>query len=155
MKIKHILITLFWRQNNYHQHGVLFHTLRVTFEVIKSGHHRMIPAGLLHDIGKPFCAIQKPEDIINNEWSFTDHETYSWQLIRSIPFISEYTKQLVRYHYIIRRMAKTKEKGMTEYLELKKEWDLIPKEMQKEIALFMKLDDRGKGSKAFLNKRKN
>jgi HD superfamily phosphohydrolase len=105
----------------------------------------MVLAGLLHDIGKPGSAHQKDEDVINNEWSFTNHEEASFMIIEHFPFISDYTKNLVRYHYIIRRMAKTKEKDPIEYSKQKAAWDKLTPEFQKEVAMFMKYDDLGKG----------
>lgn len=54
----------------------------------------------------------KPEDIINNKYSFTDHEEISYQMIKDWPFISDYTKNLVRYHYLIRRISKAKENNL-------------------------------------------
>lgn len=139
------LITLLWRQNNYHAHGVLVHTLRVCLEVIKAKKWRMLPAALLHDVGKPGVAYQKLEDQKTGEYSFTDHEEASYLIIKSWPFLSNYTKDLVRYHYLIRRMTKAKQKGLAEYAFLKQTWDKISPQMQKEIAQFMRLDDLGKG----------
>ncbi|SFV66392.1 hypothetical protein MNB_SM-4-1334 [hydrothermal vent metagenome] len=48
----------------------------------------MIGAGLLHDVGKPFTAFKKDEEDYDfNEWSFTDHEERSYQIIKNWPFI--------------------------------------------------------------------
>jgi len=148
------MISLFWKQNNYHQHGILLHTIRVTLECLKSKNYRMITAGILHDIGKPFVAYQKEEDKITGELSFTDHEEASFQIIKNWPFISDYTKNLVRYHYIIRRMAKTKEKDPIDYSTQKAAWDKLTPAFQKEVAIFMKCDDLGKGSRAFTSKKR-
>ena len=60
---KPFLRSLFWKQNKHHRHGVLLYTLRVAWYTLKHGDFKMIPAVLLHDIGKPFSAYQKPEDI--------------------------------------------------------------------------------------------
>ena len=68
----------------------------------------MIVAGLLHDIGKPIIAYQDKEDKITNEYSFHNHEELSYQIIKNWK-VSSYTKQLVRYHYLIRGMSKAKE----------------------------------------------
>lgn len=144
-KLETYLTTLFWKQNSYHQHGIIVHTLRVTWELYKAGHISMVPAGLLHDIGKHLSAHQKPEDIINNEFSFTDHEEISWLVIKDWPFVSKYTKDLVRWHYLIRRMGKAKQKGLAEYDELKKTWDSFTPEFQEDLAKFLKCDDLGKG----------
>lgn len=142
-----ILLTTFWKQNSYHQHGVLVHTLRVTWELFKHGHYKMIAAGLLHDLGKPGSAHQKPEDIINNEFSFTDHEEASFLLIKDWPLVSDYTKNLVRHHYLIRRMSKAKAKGLAEYNTLKATWDSFTPEFKEDLARFLKCDDLGKGKK--------
>ena len=145
MNLKTILITTFWKQNSWHQYGVLRHTLMVTWACIRRGHFRMITAGLLHDIGKPFSATQKPEDIINKEYSFTDHEELSYQIIKNWPLISDYSKNLVRHHYLIRRKGKAKSKGLAEYDSLQKTWESLSPEFQSELAIFMRCDDEGKG----------
>lgn len=146
-KLSVILLTTFWKQNSYHQHGVLIHTLRVTWNIIKYRHWQMVPAALLHDLGKPASAHQKPEDIINNEFSFTNHEERSYEMIKDWWFISDYTKHLVRHHYLIRRMGKAKQKGLSEYSSLKSTWDSFTPEFQKDLANFLKCDDLGKGKK--------
>jgi putative nucleotidyltransferase with HDIG domain len=154
MNITSFIISLFWKQNSHHQHGVLVHTLRVTWELFKAGHYKMLAAGLLHDIGKPGSAHQKPEDIINNEYSFTDHEESSYQVIKKWPFISDYTKNLTRHHYLIRRMSKAKAKGLVEYAQLKETWDSFSPEFQKDLAKFLACDDLGKGSESFRKNKK-
>ena len=60
---KPFLITLFWKQNNHHQHGVFLHTIKVVYPVIKNRDTKLITAALLYDIGKPVVAYQKEEDI--------------------------------------------------------------------------------------------
>jgi HD superfamily phosphohydrolase len=144
-RIKTIFITTFWTQNSFHAHGVLVHTLRVTFEVVRAKQWKMISAGLLHDLGKPLSAHQKPEDIVNREYSFTDHEELSFQIIKDWPFVSDYTKKLVRYHYLIRRMSKAKKKGLSEYDTLKKTYDGFTDEFKKDLSIFLRCDDLGKG----------
>jgi len=42
---------------------MLVYTLRVAWYAARAGKWRMIPAVLLHDIGKPVVAYQKPEDV--------------------------------------------------------------------------------------------
>lgn len=143
--LKTQLITLLWKQNAHHQHGVLVHTLRVTYHLLKEGQWSMLAAGLLHDIGKPSSAHQKPEDIENNEFSFTDHEELSYQMIKNWSFISDYTKNLVRYHYLIRRISKAKEKGLDEYEPLKATFDSFTPEFKKDLGIFLRCDDKGKG----------
>lgn len=140
-------ISLFVRQNEYHKYSVLFHTLAVTTQTIKAKQYKMITAALLHDIGKPFSAYQKPEDIEDGYFSFTNHEEFSYHIIKNWPFISDYTKNLVRYHYIIRDLGKSKKKGnLSRHYRLKKRYDKLNLDFQKEIALFMSLDDKGKKS---------
>ncbi len=142
--IKTILITTFWKQNSYHKHGILVHTLRVTYEVLKAKQYKMFLAGVLHDIGKPFSAYQKLEDVVNKEYSFTDHEELSYQIIKNWP-VSDYTKNLVRYHYLIRRIQKAKEKGLDEYGPLLKTYQSFSGEFKKDLGIFLGCDDRGKG----------
>lgn len=138
-------ITLFWKQNSHHKHGVLVHTLKVTYFLIKKKQYNMIMAGLLHDIGKPFVAYQKPEDILKNEYSFTDHEEKSYQIIKNWLFISDYTKQLVRWHYLIRKRSKANKKNNIEEVE---QCDNILNsfsiDFQKDLYTFLKCDDLGK-----------
>ena len=142
------LRSLFWVQNKYHQHGVLIHTLRVVYEVLKSGHLRMLGAAILHDIGKPFIAyVKDKEDEEFGEYSFTDHEELSYQIIKNWPFISQYTKNLVRYHYLIRDMQKSKIEDLPRYAKKKEIWDSLDDEFKKDLEIFLKLDDKGKGKR--------
>jgi CRISPR/Cas system-associated endonuclease Cas3-HD len=146
MILKSILVTGFWRQNDWHQHGVFLHTMKVTYNVIKGGDYRMIAAGLLHDIGKPFVAFQKPKDILNNEHSFTDHEEASYQIIKNWPFISDYTKNMVRYHYLIRDMALGYIKNNGRFEPKARIFNSLSKEMKADLKVFLKYDDLGKGT---------
>ena len=82
MKTKRILkkeffITLFFKQNKWHKFGVLLHTFAVVFHIIKAKKYKMIPAGFLHDIGKPYVAFQDEKDKISNEYSFHNSKLYS------------------------------------------------------------------------------
>ena len=121
---KEFLKSLFFIQNKWHQHGVLIHTLRVTYNILKAGDFKFFAAGLLHDIGKPFCAYKKDaEDMEFGEYSFSDHEEKSYQIIKNWFFISDYTKQIVRYHYLIRDLIKSKEEDLPRYESKKKIWD--------------------------------
>jgi len=145
---KPFLDSLFFTQNKWHQHGVLVHTLRVTYEALKAGDWKFFAAGLLHDIGKPFTAFKKDEeDYEFDEWSFTDHEERSYQIIKNWPFISDYTKQIVRYHYLIRDIKKSKSEDYERYLEKKAIWDSLDEQMHKDLERFLLYDDRGKGKK--------
>ena len=145
---KPFLDSLFFTQNKWHQHGVLLHTLRVFYYALKDGNFRMLPAALLHDIGKPFVAFKKDEeDWEFDEWSFTDHEEKSYQIIKDWPFISDYTKNLVRYHYLIRDIKKSKKEDLKRYAEKKAIWDKLDDELQKDLEQFLVYDDLGKGKK--------
>ena len=142
------LRSLFFMQNKWHQHGILVHTLRVTYYTLKAGQFRMFMAALLHDVGKPFTAFVKDEeDEIYGEYSFTDHEERSYQIIKNWPCISEYTKNLVRYHYLIRDIKKSATENPQRHLEKKKIWDSLDNEMHEELRIFLEFDDLGKGKK--------
>jgi len=144
---KPFLKTLFWKQNAHHRHGVLVHTLRVTYYAFRAKNYRMIPAALLHDIGKPVVAYQKEEDIPVGEYSFTDHEEKSYEMIKDWRFVSDYTKKLVLHHYLIRDRAKHKIKEQDRYAKKTKIWERLTPEMQDDLKQFLKYDDRGKGKR--------
>ena len=145
---KPFLKSLFFTQNKWHQHGVFVHTLRVTYYCLKGGDYRFFAAGLLHDIGKPFSAFVKDEeDREFNEYSFTDHEEKSYQIIKNWPFVSEYTKELVRYHYLIRDIKKSKYEDLSRYALKKPIWDSLESSMQEDLKQFLIYDDLGKGKK--------
>jgi len=145
---KPFLDSLFFTQNKWHQHGVLLHTLRVFYYTLKHGEFKMLAAALLHDIGKPFSAFKKDEeDFEFNEWSFTDHEERSYQIIKNWPFLSDYTKNLVRYHYLIRDIKKSKKEDLERYAKKKPIWDSLDEEFQEDLRRFLKYDDLGKGKK--------
>ena len=142
------LESLFFVQNKWHQHGVLIHTLRVLYYVIKKGYYRFIPAAILHDFGKPVTAYRKDaEDFKFNEYSFTDHEEMSYNIIKNWSFVSQYTKKLVRYHYLIRDIKKSKTEDLERYAQKKKIWESLDEEIQKDLELFFICDDLGKGKK--------
>ena len=145
---KPFLKSLFFTQNKWHQHGVLLHTLRVTYYILKHGEFKLFGAGLLHDIGKPFTAFKKDEeDIEFNEYSFTDHEERSYQIIKNWFFISKYTKNIVRYHYLIRDIKKSKKEDLNRYAQKQLVWDSLDEEMKDDLARFLIYDDLGKGKK--------
>ncbi|MCD6172702.1 MAG: HD domain-containing protein [Sulfurimonas sp.] len=145
---KPYLKSLFFVQNKWHQHGVLFHTLRVVYYTLKSCEFRMLGAAFLHDIGKPSTAFVKDaEDMEFNEYSFTDHEERSYQIIKNWFFISDYTKELVRYHYLIRDIQKSYKEDKPRYYLKKEIWDSLSDEMHKDLEIFLKFDDLGKGKK--------
>ena len=142
------LKSLLFTQNKWHQHGVLVHTLRVTYYCIKGDGFKFLAAGLLHDIGKPFTAFVKDEeDVKYNEYSFTDHEERSYQIIKDCSFISEYTKTIVRYHYLIRDIKKSKKENLERYAIKKEIWDSLDEELQSDLERFLLYDDKGKGAK--------
>ena len=145
---KPFLDSLFFTQNKWHQHGILMHTLRVTYHCLKASDYKFFAAGLLHDIGKPSTAFKKDEeDYEFGEWSFTDHEERSYQIIKNWPFISEYTKLIVRYHYLIRDIKKSKKEDFKRYEEKQAIWDSLDEEMHKDLYKFLAHDDAGKGKK--------
>ena len=149
MKTKRILkkeffITLFIKQNKWHKFGVLFHTLAVVFHVFKAKEYKMLPAAFLHDIGKPYVAFQDEKDKITNEYSFHNHEEISYQIIKNWK-ISPYTKNLVRYHYLLRGMQKAQEKNhLGRYNRMKRAFDNLDISFVEELELFMKFDDKAK-----------
>lgn len=145
---KAFLESLFFTQNKWHQHGVFLHTLRVMYYVLKSRDFRFFAAALLHDVGKPFTAhVKDQEDIDFHEYSFTDHEEKSYQIIKNWFFISEYTKQIVRYHYLIRDIHKSKKEKFLRYTQKKFIWDSLSGDMQNDLMRFLHYDDLGKGKK--------
>lgn len=145
---KVFLESLFFTQNKWHQHGVLLHTLRVTYYAVKAEGFKFFAAACLHDIGKPFCAFVKDdEDREFGEYSFTDHEEKSYQIIKNWFFISEYTKKIVRYHYLIRDIKKSKKEDLQRYAKKKAIWDTLDDIMKEDLARFLLYDDKGKGKK--------
>ena len=142
------LRSLFFMQNKWHQHGVLLHTFRVTYYVLKAGEFKFFASGVLHDIGKPFTAYRKDEeDIKYDEYSFTNHEERSYHIIKNWSFISEYTKQIVRYHYLIRDIKKSKKEDLARYAVKQKIWDTLSPEIKNDLEKFLIYDDLGKGKK--------
>ncbi len=144
---KPYLRSLFFIQNNWHQHGVLIHTLRVAYYCLKNKEYKLLAAALLHDIGKPSVAYQKSEDIEHGEYSFTDHEEKSYQIIKNWFFVSDYTKEIVRYHYLIRDIQKSKKEDLSRYALKKDIWDTLDEEIQEDLKRFLHYDDLGKGKK--------
>ena len=81
------------------------------------------------------------------EYSFSDHEEKSYQIIKNWFFISDYTKQIVRYHYLIRDLIKSKEEDLPRYESKKKIWDTLNSDIKKDLEKFLLYDDLGKGKK--------
>ena len=143
---KEFFITLFIKQNNYHRYGVFKHTLALVIHAIKYKQYKMIPAAILHDIGKPIVAFQDEKDKTTGEYSFHNHEELSYQIIKNWK-ISTYTKNLVRFHYLIRGMSKAKQKNQIgKYKRMKRAYDSLDDSFRKELKLFMKFDDLAKKS---------
>lgn len=139
--------SLLFRQNDHHRYGTFRHTMMVVYHLFKMEQYKMLTAGLLHDIGKPFTAKADAKDIARGrgELSFTNHEEISYKIIKDWSFISEYTKQIVRHHYLIRGMSKAKQKGeMAKYRRLTKVWDSLSPGMKDDLAIFLKADDLAK-----------
>jgi len=106
----------------------------------------MIPAAVLHDIGKPIIAFQDEKDKTTGEYSFHNHEELSYQIIKNWK-ISTYTKNLVRFHYLIRGMSKAKQRNQIgKYKRMKRSYDSLDDNFRKELKLFMKFDDLAKKS---------
>lgn len=151
MKTKRILkkefyITLFLKQNKWHRFSVLVHTLAVVIHTFKAKNYKMIPAAFLHDIGKPFSAFQDEKDKQTGEYSFHNHEELSYYLIKNWR-VSSYTKNLVRYHYLLRGMQKAKQREQIgKYNRMKRAFDRLDKNFIEDLKLFMKYDDMAKES---------
>ena len=79
------------------------------------------------------------------EYSFTDHEEKSYEIIKRWPFVSDYTKTLVRYHYLIRDIQKSETKDPERHTAKKAIWDRLDTGMQEDLKRFLKYDDLGKG----------
>jgi predicted HD phosphohydrolase len=143
--MKAFLTTLFIKQNKWHNHSVLVHTLKVAYHAIQHKDYKFIIPALLHDLGKPVTAFQDEKDLLEGTYSFTDHEEKSYQIIKNWSFISEWTKDVVRYHYIIRDISKSYKKGKIDrYNEKLAIWNNLSPELKKDIETFMKYDDMGK-----------
>ncbi len=145
---KPYLKSLFLVQNKWHQHGVLVHTCRVVYYTLKAAQFKMLVAAIFHDIGKPSTAFVKDdEDREFNEYSFTDHEERSYQIIKNWFFLNTYTKEMVRYHYLIRDIKKSYDEDRPRYEKKKKIWDTLSSQMHADLAIFLSFDDMGKGNK--------
>lgn len=138
-------MTLFVKQNKWHKHSVLVHTLKVTWFLILHKKYDMIMAGLLHDVAKPLSAIQDDRDKEVGDYSFTNHEAMGYHVIKKWPFISERTKTLVRYHYLMRGMYLAEKRGQIgKYNRQKRIWDKLDDKMKKDLSDFLYCDDLGK-----------
>ena len=139
--------SLLFRQNDHHRYGVFRHTMMVVYHLFVMKQYKMMTAGLLHDIGKPYTAKADAKDLArgHGELSFTNHEELSYQIIKRWFFVSEYTKLIVRHHYLIRGMKKAKEKGqLQKYHRLQRVWNGVSDEMKDDLGRFLKADDLAK-----------
>ncbi len=146
---KAFFMTMFIKQNKYHAHSVLGHTIKVAYELIRKDRWDLVPAGILHDIAKPLSAHQDKEDIEEGQgnYSFTNHEIFGYYLIKDWPewLVSNYTKDIVRHHYLIRGMSKAKKKGnFAKYRRLRRIWDKLDNDFKADLGVFMAADDLGK-----------
>lgn len=109
------------------------------------GQYRFIVPVLLHDIGKPYYAYQDSSDLLNGIYSFTNHEELSWLIVKRWSFLSGCTKEIIRYHYLVRDMALCKAKGKPARLKrIQTRWDKLLPQMQEDLKLFIQIDDLGK-----------
>jgi predicted HD phosphohydrolase len=139
------LESLFIKQNKWHKYGVLIHTFRVLSEVIKAKDYRFVAAAIFHDIGKPKVAHRDEEDMITGEYSFTDHEEKSYQIVKNWFFLSSWTKDVIRYHYLIRDRKNSRKKEKWERLKrLEKSWASLDSSFIKDLETFLIYDDKGK-----------
>ena len=147
--LKAFLTTMFIKQNKYHAHSVIGHTIKVAYELAKKGRWDLVPAGILHDIAKPLSAHQDEKDIVEGlgYFSFTNHEIFGYHVIKNWPswLVSDYTKNIVRHHYLIRGMHKSKKKGnYAKYRRLRRIWDKLDDDFKADLGVFMAADDAGK-----------
>ncbi|MBT6107968.1 MAG: phosphohydrolase, partial [Campylobacteraceae bacterium] len=77
-------------------------------------------------------------------YSFTSHEEKSYDIIKNWPFISDWTKDIVRYHFIILDMKRKKNKEEEKYQDLKNIWNTFDDSFQQDLQIFLKYDSFGK-----------
>jgi CRISPR/Cas system-associated endonuclease Cas3-HD len=115
------------------------------YGAFKDKNYKFIIPALLHDIGKPFVAYQKPSDKVLGIYSFTNHEEKSYQIIKNWFFLSNWTKDIVRYHFILRDMQRTKEKNeIIKFKILEEKWLKLSEKFILDLHTFQKYDDFGK-----------
>ncbi len=137
--------TLILKQNKWHRHGVLIHTLKVVYQVLKAKDYRFLATAFFHDLGKPIVAFRDEEDMITQEYSFRDHEEKSYLIVKNWPILSSWSKDMIRFHYLIRDRINSKKKGhLTRLAKLDAAWDKLSPEFIKDLELFLIYDDKGK-----------
>jgi len=137
--------TLLFKQNKWHRHGVFIHTLKVVYQVIKARDYKFLATAFFHDLGKPIVAYRDDDDKKTGEYSFTDHEEVSYQIVKNWPFLSQWSKDMIRYHYLIRDRKNSKKRGNFKRLErLEKAWNSLSPEFIKDLEQFLIYDDKGK-----------
>lgn len=142
---KEFFITLFIKQNRWHRYSVLVHTMMVVYHILRAKEYKMIVAGFLHDVAKPIITFQDKEDKLTGEYSFTNHEELSYLLIKKLPFISQYTKNLVRYHFLIRGMEISQKKAYHHrYRRMKRIYDKLDESFVQDLKRFIIFDDLAK-----------
>ena len=142
---KTFLTTLFIKQNRHHKHSVLGHTLKVVYSAIKMKQYRFVIPALFHDFGKPYSAYQDDGDKLSGTYSFTNHEEISWHIVKRWNFLSDWSKDIIRHHYLIRDMYLCEQKGKIERLKrIQKRWENLSPELREDLKLFLTIDDAGK-----------
>jgi len=137
--------TLLFKQNRWHKHGVFRHTLKVVYQVLKARDYKFLAAAFFHDLGKPIVAYRKDKDFETKEYSFTDHEEKSYQIVKNWPFLSDWSKDMIRYHYLIRDRSNSLKRGQTKRLErIERIWSTLSPEFIKDLEQFLIYDDKGK-----------
>jgi hypothetical protein len=143
---KPFMMSLFFVQNKYHQHGVLVHTMRVVYYTLKAFDFRLLSAAFFHDLGKPFVAFKKDDEYIEfNEYRFTDHEEISYEIVKNWFFLSDYSKKIIRYHYLIRDIKKSKQEDLARHDKKLLIWNSLDDTLRLDLERFLKYDDLGKG----------
>lgn len=149
MRLKRIfridfLKSFLYKQNKWHAHGVFLHTMYVVYYVLKNKEYKMLAAAFLHDIAKPIIAYQNNSDKTTGEYSFTNHEEISYQIVKNWP-LSTYTKKLIRYHYLLRGMSNSKKRNqMGKYHRMKRSYDSLSDSFKEDLTKFMIFDDLAK-----------
>ena len=137
--------TLLFKQNKWHRHGVFIHTLKVVYQVLKAKDYKFLATAFFHDLGKPIVAFRDEEDLITGEYSFRDHEEKSYQIVKNWPFLSLWSKDMIRYHYLIRDRKNSKKRGHFKRLaRLEESWNKLSPEFIQDLEQFLIYDDKGK-----------